>query len=126
MSLRMSPAIECASPTGTKAQVIHGAKETTLALILPRGLHYKFVSIELSAMGRDQLLTALLDWRYVVDEMPDEETRVMLAIDSPDTDEPVLGCCSEGHWWNDEGGRIAYVYAWAHIPGLPPKKEGKR
>lgn len=123
---RMSAQIALASPENASLRVIHG-KKTCLAIALQRGRHFKtYISYDLSEIGHDQLLTALLDWRYVEDEKPDEETRVILAIDNPDSDEPVFGCLSEGHWWNEDGGRIDRVYAWAHIPGLPPKKEGKR
>ena len=121
---RLGPAIAFASPHGVTLRVIHGMKETCLAISLPRGAHFKtIVGYDLSAIGRDQLVTALLDWRYVDEDMPDDECRVMLAC-SGDTDEPVYGAHADGAWYNDEGGRIEGVYAWAHTVALPPQKKG--
>lgn len=120
----VSPAIALVSPADTTVRVINEGKKTTLVVSSTRGTHYKDVTgLYFSEIGRDQLLTALLEWRYVIDELPDDETRVMLAI-GVDTDEPIFGVHADENWWTDEGAVIADVYAWAHIPGLPPKKGG--
>ena len=118
---RISPEIHT---TGReRLQVIHSEKQTTVALILPRGKHFKTVlGYSMSDMGRDQLINALLDWRHVEDELPDDEVRVLIACDG--TGEPLFGFHSGGRWqfedrtWTEEG---VSVYAWAHVPGLPAK-----
>lgn len=69
-----------------------------------------------------------VQWNYVGDEMPDDETRVMIAIESDATDEPDYGYHADGKWWFDAAPHLspveAKVYAWAHVPGLPPRKTG--
>ncbi|MCX6952602.1 MAG: hypothetical protein NTV51_10630, partial [Verrucomicrobia bacterium] len=56
------------------------------------------------------------------DELPDDDTRVMVALLDPNTSEPVFAAHAGGCWWNDDAALVNGVYAWAHIPGLPPKK----
>lgn len=69
-----------------------------------------------------------IEWHYVTDEMPDDETRVMVALDSKETDEPDFAYHADGKWWMDPGPHLSpletRVYAWAHVPGVPPRKEG--
>jgi hypothetical protein len=69
-----------------------------------------------------------IEWHYVADELPDDETRVMIAIDEEDTEEPEYGYLENGRWWYDDEPHLspveAKVYAWAHAPGVPPKKGG--
>lgn len=121
----VSPAIALASPKGATLRVVRGEKVTCLAVSLPRGAHFKtVVGYDLSEVGRDQLLTALLDWRYTADELPDDDTRVICALDSKHTDELEFGHHGDGQWWGDDHASLGIVYAWAHIPALPPKKGG--
>lgn len=78
------------------------------------------------------LITQPIAWRFVDDEMPDDEIRVLVAFDDDDTGEPSFGYHSGGVWYFDDfdgasrDPRPVYapVYAWAHTPGLPPKKGG--
>lgn len=71
-----------------------------------------------------------IEWHYTDVELPDDETRVMIAVDHEETEEPDYGYHSDGEWWFDHEphlSRIAVkVYAWAHAPGVPPKKGGAK
>ncbi len=121
----ISPKIALASPTGATLTVVRGKKVTCLAIALQRGKHFKtYIGYDLTEIGCDQLLTALLDWRYTADELPDDDVRVVCALDSKDTGEPVFGHVTAGRWWDDDNMFLGQVYAWAHVPALPPKKGG--
>lgn len=121
----VSPAIQLASPDDTVLRVIN--QDAKAALVVSTGTAHKLVTgFYLSEIGRDQLLTALLDWRYTADELPDDEVRVICALDNKHTDEPAFGHVSAGRWWDDDNIALGQVYAWAHVPALPPKKGGAR
>jgi len=65
-----------------------------------------------------------LIWHYVP-ELPDDDTTVLLAHVSDETDQPTVGFRRGGVWmWENPAGRDvpAYleVYAWAHLPANPP------
>jgi hypothetical protein len=75
-----------------------------------------------NALGSSALL-----WKDAAKELPDDNTRVMFAC--RDTDEPGCGYHEDGRWFydNDEAVRDPHpVYAWAHVPALPPAKKGGR
>jgi hypothetical protein len=63
---------------------------------------------------------SVINWLYCCDdELPDDDVRVYVAI--PDRDGPVEAYHSSEQWIEDETGEHLYgVYAWAHIPALPP------
>lgn len=126
----VSREILLASPSGCTIEVIRGKKITGLVVSRPQGKHRRaYISYEVGAIGLDQLVTALLDWHYVDDELPDDETTVMIA--SADTDEPGIGFHSGDAWYyavdaSPVDPKRHPVYAWAHVPGKPPQKEGQR
>ena len=83
------------------------------------------------AMLREPEDSGALEWHYTEDELPDDEMRVLMALDSDHTEEPSFGYHAEDQWWLDEldqdGARMLCklsVYAWAHTPAVPPKKQG--
>ncbi len=126
MSPHAHAPIALQSPAGATLTVVHGKVHTALVLSTGRGIRPSKSSVALSEIGRDQLLTALLDWRYIHDDLPDDDVRVILATER-EADlhgEPLYGSLADGLWYNDEGGLIEGVYAWAHIPALPPMKKG--
>lgn len=121
---RLSPQIAVVEPKATTLVVVHGKNVTCLAFAITREKHFKtIVGYDFNNRGRDQLLTALLDWHHVEDELPDDKVRVLIACN--ETGEPLFGFYSAGHWhkedWDEIGDPLS-VYAWAHIPGLPAKK----
>ncbi|MCX6950583.1 MAG: hypothetical protein NTV51_00100, partial [Verrucomicrobia bacterium] len=63
MTAHACPPIALLSPSRSTLTVCHGRKHTCLAITSGRGI----TSLDLSEIGRDQLLTALLDWKYVAD-----------------------------------------------------------
>lgn len=72
-------------------------------------------------------MSATIDWHYVADELPDDDTTVLLAHEADETDQPVIGYRSGGSWfWSNPAGvdMPAYfpVYAWAQLPINPPAK----
>lgn len=72
-----------------------------------------------------------IEWHYVADELPDDETTVLLAHVSDETDQPVVGYRLAGGWmWSNPAGRdvpaFFEVFAWAHLPGNPPEKESQK
>lgn len=62
-----------------------------------------------------------IDWHYCIDEMPDDETRVLVACESGE----VCEGWHEGSLWvsdNMDGvGELPGVYAWAHLPEPAPQ-----
>jgi hypothetical protein len=64
---------------------------------------------------------SVINWLYTVDgELPDDEVRVYVAI--PDRDGPVEAFHCQDIWVEDTTlDRLEGVYAWAHIPELPPQ-----
>ena len=63
---------------------------------------------------------SVINWLYIVDgELPDDDVRVYVAIE--DRDGPVDAYHSCDRWIEDETGEhLLDVYAWGHIPALPP------
>ena len=63
---------------------------------------------------------SVINWLYTVDdELPDDDVRVFVAI--PDRDGPVDAYYAGDRWIEDETGEhMQGVYAWGHIPELPP------
>lgn len=63
---------------------------------------------------------SVLNWMFIADdELPDDEIRVYVAIS--DRDGPVEAYHAGEHWVEDvTGEHLQGVYAWAHIPELPP------
>ncbi len=125
----MSAAIPLTAPKGATLTVIDGRKDTALAISIPRDRHYKtLIGYYLSADCREQLLAALLKWRYVEDELPEEETRVMLA--RRNCEELEFGGFSKGKFHNDDGAYFDSscdpVYAWAHVPAVPAERGGAK
>jgi len=55
--------------------------------------------------------TSGLEWHYVEDELPDDDTRVMIAIDDEGTEEPDYGYHSDGKWWFDSEPHLSPVEA---------------
>lgn len=118
--------IACSAPHAALLVVTNNRAKAKLTLSLTRRVERRnsvVASGALDATGRDLLLTALLDWHYVEDELPDDEVRVLIAV--TDSGEPDFGCLLAGRWqfenqaWSDCG---VSVYAWAHAPGVPAKK----
>lgn len=124
---RVSAVIRLAAPSSATLQVVHGKKVTCLAIAMPRGRHYKtMIGYDLTAIGRDQLVTALLDWRWVQDELPPEGTYVLIACGGV-AYQPGFGFHKDGRWYFDAGEPVdggVPVYAWAHAPAMPAKKGG--
>ena len=79
----------------------------------------------LRAGDGDKTLGESLQWHYVEDELPDDNTRVMFACGG-DTDEPGVGYLEGGVWFYDNDDAVDLsrfpVYAWAHVPAKPAKK----
>lgn len=74
-----------------------------------------------------------IDWTYCEDGMPDDDVRVMVCLVDDtgligDDAEWEYGYHANGKWWQDampdEAPDELAVYAWAHIPKLPPQRKG--
>lgn len=76
--------------------------------------------------------TETITWHYLP-ELPDDNVTCLLAIDTEDTDEVVIGFREDGRWMKDVGDWVEPlflskqednegVYAWAHAPAKPAKK----
>jgi hypothetical protein len=70
-----------------------------------------------------------LRWHYVDDELPDDGVRVLIACEGDDIEiSPVDGYREDGRWFYDDMPEVepreAKVYAWAHVPCVPPPKGG--
>jgi len=61
--------------------------------------------------------TETVTWHSVDDEMPDDETTVMLW--GPTLDEIEIGYYCDGSRWVSSGRRVARVTHWAHLPNGP-------
>lgn len=123
MKRALSAPIPVANVQGATLLVV-GNDQGRVSLVFSHGAEH--IRAVLLPPARDQLVTALLDWRYVADELPDDDTRVMIAVDDDRTDEPDFGYHADGKWWYDDEPHLSpvevRVYAWAHTPGLPPQK----
>ncbi|MBI5689279.1 MAG: hypothetical protein HZC55_04220 [Verrucomicrobia bacterium] len=64
-----------------------------------------------------------IEWHYLP-ELPDDEIRVLIALENDDSDEPLYGFHADGLWYDDARTVINRVYAWAHGPANPAKKGG--
>lgn len=126
--------IPLAAPAGASLTVVGDDKHTSLVIGAGRTSRTgsaqprDYIRVTLTPVGRYQLLTALLDWRYVEDDLPDENFVVLIAIDHPHAEEPARGLFDAGHWYFQDGRPVEpdrRVYAWAYSPGLPPKKGGR-
>jgi hypothetical protein len=137
MKRALSTPIPLASPAGASLTVVGDEKHTCLVIGAGRtsragaGQPRGYITISLSPIGREHLLTGLLDWRYADAELPDDNCRVLIAIDSPHSEEPAFGFHDADHWYFENGDRVdqevnAPVYAWAHIPAMPAKKGGRQ
>lgn len=63
-------------------------------------------------------------WIYCDDELPDDDTTVLLAIDDDGSDEVEIGYHSGDRWLLSNCMRARGVYAWAHAPAKPATKGG--
>lgn len=69
-------------------------------------------------------------WTYVEDGLPDDNLRYAIAVEGQDSsdDEPEYGYHEDGKWWYDAAPHLspveAKVYAWAEVPGVPPRRKG--
>ena len=65
----------------------------------------------------------LVEWRYIADEMPDEDTMILIA--SGESGQPSEGYVLDGRWcYANSGLDIPVPYAWAPLPEIPPQKKG--
>jgi len=74
-----------------------------------------------------RLAEAQIEWRFPgAGELPDEGTRVLLALESPATGEPIFGYLEGGVWYDDDDNHVnrfgAEVIAWAHTPEPPSRR----
>ncbi|MCX6950582.1 MAG: hypothetical protein NTV51_00095 [Verrucomicrobia bacterium] len=117
--------IRVKAPAGVKISVVHDREEACLAVSIPRGENYKtVVGYYLTELGKGQLLTALLDWRYVDDELPKDETIVLVAASC--WTRACEAFRKNGRWYHThQGGPLDEpVYAWTSTPFAPPQKGG--
>jgi hypothetical protein len=54
-------------------------------------------------------------WRPI-SEGVDDNTTVLIALTTGDV---TTGYREDGNWYTEAGDILAYVYAWAHVPGAP-------
>ena len=65
----------------------------------------------------------IIEWRYITDEMPDEDTMILIA--SKESGQPSEGYVLDGRWcYANSGLDIPVPYAWAPLPEIPPQKKG--
>jgi hypothetical protein len=120
-ALEISREIPLTNPPRGALVLLDGERSHVLALRLE---HTRVLTIEMDGAARDALTDACLRWQSPQDELPDEEVTLLLGLDSPDTDEVVLGYRDGGLWIRDSGQVIRQdVYAWAYAP-VAPKKRG--
>ena len=68
------------------------------------------------------------DWRYVADELPDDEVQVCVSIRNPDSEcFFFMGHHVDGKWVSEdelETPFLGEVYAWADVPAPAPFRKG--
>lgn len=115
---RVSPVIPVQTPAGATLLAVVHDDHTCIALQVGRrnAIH----SFRLDRRGHAALLTALLDWRYCVDELPDDETTVLIANSKCGL---LFAYHADGAWWCSEttAALAGDTYAWAHVP-MPPER----
>jgi hypothetical protein len=58
-----------------------------------------------------------IHWHAVADELPDDDTTVLLNFDNAD---PWPGWHEDGQWLDASGMPVEHVTHWADMPGGPP------
>lgn len=125
----MKPRVSAAIPLlnlapGATITVVSALASTQLFVRCNFGRAEALTPLKLDRDGRDQLLGALLGWFYLP-ELPDDETTVLIAAAEADV---VEGYKEGDRWFQTHTGGTARVeifgvYAWAHVPIPPPRKQ---
>ncbi|HEY0966957.1 MAG TPA: hypothetical protein VGD88_06180 [Opitutaceae bacterium] len=81
----------------------------------------------MSPANKDVVATVdSLDWKYVQDELPDDQTTCLIATDFDGSDEVEIAYCAGDVWLYPSGEAVTIpVYAWAYAPSKPAKKGGR-
>jgi len=121
---RVSRQIPLKTPARSSLLVVTHPDHVCIALSIGHGKSgHRLSALSLDNASRDALLAALLDWRYLP-ELPDADTTVLIALDSDETDELLLGYYDgDGRWCaHESGGPVTipwFIRGWAYAPVAP-------
>lgn len=120
MNPRVSDRIPLLDTAGMHATVSNTDAKTMVVVSIPNGRFRSLVHFTMSHESRDLFASALLDWRYVADEMPDADTALLLSFDDGET---AQGFWDGENWCLPNGAVFVFApYAWAHMPSPAPMK----
>lgn len=121
--IRTSDPIPCLDARGMHLTIANTGRKTAIAVSVPRGRERTVVTFHIGADAREELASALLDWRFVDEELPDDDVQVCVAVRDPDGEcYFFLGHHSGTRWVCEDELETPFageVYAWAHVPAVP-------